>query len=211
MDKIMITRDMVMEPKTFEIDCGNGVVIHVVDHIPYDSKEAFAMEYAMYRNIQDDENQIMYDNYKYVVIKSLLLAKYYTDIDISNMDNEEAWNALFDFFVMSNVYEKILEITKDDMKYVEDISNNILSSVRQSYRRSNSLDYKIMRTYGFLFSGQDLTQAIAKASDVNNEMVSMIGAEKEVAKQKTKKNDKLTIDGGAVLNIAKKRTGTKKE
>lgn len=38
MDKIVITREMIPETETREIEMGNGVVLEVKKHIPYEEK-----------------------------------------------------------------------------------------------------------------------------------------------------------------------------
>lgn len=211
MEKIKITREMIPSVEHVTIDIGNGQTLTVKKHIPYDEKEAFAYEYALYKNVEDTQNEIMYDNYQMHLIRVVLVAKYYTNIDISQMVDEADWRVLYDWMTFNSILSTIDEAIMDDYIYVEQMAQSILKSMRNIYVRDHSLQRNIMKSFGFLFSGQDLTQLISKSSAVNNDMVSLIDAKKKVEQQSAKKNNKMTLDGGAVVNLAKKRTERKKE
>lgn len=84
----------------------------------------------MYRNVEDAENEIVYDNYKSMLIKTMLIAKYYTNIDVANMTDEASWSMLFDMLVYNDVYSELMDIIEDDMKYVDHITNAMINSLR---------------------------------------------------------------------------------
>lgn len=211
MEMVSINSEMIFDCGSVKIDGANGMSIEVKKQIPYDEKESFSLQYALYRNVEDTENEIMYDNYKNLLIKTMLIAKYYTNINVAELKDESDWAMMFDVLTSNDLYGQMMSIVADDMVFVDAISESMLKSVREIYVRGNSLQFNLKKAFGFLFTGEDLTESIAKAAEVSNEVTELIGANKELEKVKGKQNDKLITNNGVVLNMAKKRTGKNKE
>ena len=204
MEKIKIAFENIPEIHMVEIIGNNGDRIQVAENIPYFKKEYMALELSAFLTVADEEQQIMYDNYKYLLLESVLIAKYYTNIDVSELGNEEDWQMLFDYLTINGVYDKIREVINRDYTIVQDIAEKMLKPTRELFNRKNSLAYKVSIAFSSILDGnEDLAEAVARSEAVNNTMVDMIAAYNEQRREKKNKNIKL--DNGAVISLAKKK------
>lgn len=204
MEKIKIAFENIPEIHMVEIIGNNGDRIQVTENIPYFKKEYMALELSAFLTVADEEQQIMYDNYKYLLLESVLIAKYYTNIDVSELGNEEDWQMLFDYLTINGVYDKIREVINRDYTIVQDIAEKMLKPTRELFNRKNSLAYKVSIAFSSILDGnEDLAEAVARSEAVNNTMVDMIDAYNEQRREKKNKNIKL--DNGAVISLAKKK------
>lgn len=204
MEKIKIAFENIPEIHMVEIIGNNGDRIQVAENIPYFKKEYMALELSAFLTVADEEQQIMYDNYKYLLLESVLIAKYYTNIDVSELGNEEDWQMLFDYLTINGVYDKIREVINRDYTIVQDIAEKMLKPTRELFNRKNSLAYKVSIAFSSILDGnEDLAEAVARSEAVNNTMVDMIDAYNEQRREKKNKNIKL--DNGAVISLAKKK------
>lgn len=204
MEKIKIAFENIPEIHIVEIIGINGDRIQVAENIPYFKKEYMALELGAFLTVADEEQQIMYDNYKYLLLESVLIAKYYTNIDVSELGNEEDWQMLFDYLTINGVYDKIREVINRDYTIVQDIAEKMLKPTRELFNRKNSLAYKVSIAFSSILDGnEDLAEAVARSEAVNNTMVDMIDAYNEQRREKKNKNIKL--DNGAVISLAKKK------
>lgn len=204
MEKIKIAFENIPEIHIVEIIGNNGDRIQVAENIPYFKKEYMALELGAFLTVADEEQQIMYDNYKYLLLESVLIAKYYTNIDVSELGNEEDWQMLFDYLTINGVYDKIREVINRDYTIVQDIAEKMLKPTRELFNRKNSLAYKVSIAFSSILDGnEDLAEAVARSEAVNNTMVDMIDAYNEQRREKKNKNIKL--DNGAVISLAKKK------
>jgi len=204
MEKIKIAFENIPEIHMVEIIGNNGDRIQVAENIPYFKKEYMALELSAFLTVADEEQQIMYDNYKYLLLESVLIAKYYTNIDVSELGNEEDWQMLFDYLTINGVYDKIREVINRDYTIVQDIAEKMLKPTRELFNRKNSLAHKVSIAFSSILDGnEDLAEAVARSEAVNNTMVDMIDAYNEQKKEKKNKNIKL--DNGAVISLAKKK------
>ena len=204
MEKIKIAFENIPEIHMVEIIGNNGDRIQVAENIPYFKKEYMALELSAFLTVADEEQQIMYDNYKYHLLESVLIAKYYTNIDVSELGNEEDWQMLFDYLTINGVYDKIREVINRDYTIVQDIAEKMLKPTRELFNRKNSLAYKVSIAFSSILDGnEDLAEAVARSEAVNNTMVDMIDAYNEQRREKKNKNIKL--DNGAVISLAKKK------
>jgi len=204
MEKIKIAFENIPEIHMVEIIGNNGDRIQVAENIPYFKKEYMALELGAFLTVADEEQQIMYDNYKYLLLESVLIAKYYTNIDVSELGNEEDWQMLFDYLTINGVYDKIREVINRDYTIVQDIAEKMLKPTRELFNRKNSLAYKVSIAFSSILDGnEDLAEAVARSEAVNNTMVDMIDAYNEQRREKKNKNIKL--DNGAVISLAKKK------
>lgn len=203
MEKIKISAEKIPEIHLVEIVGNNGDKLQVAENIPYFKKEYMALELSAFLTVTDEDQQIMYDNYKYLLLESVLIAKYYTNIDVSELGNEEDWQMLFDYLTINGVYEKIREVICRDYAIVRDIAEKMLKPARELFDRKYSLAHKVSVAFSSVLDGsEDLAESVAKSEAVNNTMVDMIDAYNEQKKEKKNKNIKL--DNGAVINFAKK-------
>ena len=155
----------------------------------------------------NEEDKVCYESYKRLLIETFLLTKYYTNVDVSEYESEEGYKKLYDYLTFNELYDPIMEACRvDHWRHVDEIAWRLKDAATTSYEKKNSLGYKLEQTFGFLFTGEDLTDQIAAAEDVNGKMIDMFKAVRERdAKNALMKNSKAKINsGGAVLNIAKK-------
>lgn len=204
MEKIKIAFENIPEIHMVEIIGNNGDRIQVAENIPYFKKEYMALELSAFLTVADEEQQIMYDNYKSLLLESVLIAKYYTNIDVSELGNEEDWQMLFDYLTINGVYDKIREVINRDYTIVQDIAEKMLKPTRELFNRKNSLAHKVSIAFSSILDGnEDLAEAVARSEAVNNTMVDMIDAYNE--QRKEKKNKNIRLDNGAVISLSKKK------
>ena len=165
-----------------------------------------ALELAMYTSVTDDAAEIMYDSYKKPLLECALVAKYYTNIDVSEMAEEKDWKLLIDWLTMNGIYHELFSAVEQDYKLVRELYILMRYATYHSYEESHTLSAKIKKSFASLLTDEDITESIAKSEAVNSQMIDMIGAAMEHKENQPAKNDKIALDGGAVINLAKKRT-----
>ena len=89
---------------------------------------------------------------------------------------------------------------------MEGLAHLLMEAAKTVHEKEHSLARKVDRAFGFLFTGEDLTEQIAQAEGINEKLVDMFDAVRErEQKNAMLKNSKAKVSsGGAVLNMAKK-------
>lgn len=206
-EKVQVNYDVVNMESAVELTGKNGDKIMVYRHIPYTEKEMLAFELAAGTFVCDDENKLSYTSYKRKLIEAYLIAKYYTNIDVEDAADEDDYIKVFDYLVHNELYEGIMNaIAYDYNIFSEAIMYDLLGATMQVFEKQNSFTAKLEKVFGFMFTGEDLTEQIAAAEDINGKLVDMFKAVQERdAKNALLKNGKAKVNsGGAVLNMAKK-------
>lgn len=147
-----------------------------------------------------------YRTYQQHLLDSYLIAKYYTNIDTDGMTEEE-YAKLFDYLVYNDLYAALMEAVEGDyMQFVYNIAYRLITAAMERFGKTNSLEYKVGKTFGFLFTGEDLTDQIANAENVTGKLIDMFEAVRERdEKNALLKSSKAKVkSGSAVLNMAKK-------
>lgn len=184
-----------------EIAGKDGTKVTVRDHIPYAEKEAMGNEMA--------ENMVMVHDDSCTYLSSqenkyelYLIAKYYTDIDTDDVDIDDIAN----FMINNGLAQAISDYIMDDLDEVRSIYCSLESAVRKTFDDDHSLTKAIRTSFGFLFTGEDITESLAKAEAMKDTVYEAINAFRKVEKEKEENIDhgKLTV-GGNVLNFAKKK------
>jgi len=155
----------------------------------------------------DESGQISYVSYKRPLLETYLLVKYYTNIDIDDIEDDDGYMKLFDYLVANDLYEKLIMQTSQDYRgHVDEIEWRLRDAAESVYEKKNSLGYKLDKAFGFLFTGEDLIDQIAAAENINEKMIDMFKAVRERdTKNALLNNSKAKVNsGGAVLNMAKK-------
>lgn len=201
---VKIVKENIPAIGMMEITGKDGTRVTVKKHILYGEKEAMAMELLLYTNATDDETFVMFDSYKKVLLETVLIVKYYTDIDLTDFGEEEGWHTLMDWLVMNEVYGQLLEVTEEDRQIVTEINRLMTEATRTSYAAEHSLGVKVQKMLGDeVLENEDMFTSMAKSEEVNNVMLQLVGAYRE--QQKAEKNrKKMDIGDGVVLNFAKK-------
>ena len=206
MEKVKLDFGNIQE-EAVEVTGKNGDKVMVRKRIPYVEKEAQAYELAAGSFVIDAEGGVCYTSFKKNLLDKYLIAKYYTNIDVSDIEDDDGYMKLFDYLYYNELYDKIGQvIAADYFGCVSDMAWHLSGAAEQVYEKKNSLAYKLDQTFGFLFTGEDLTDQIAAAEGVNEKMVDMFKALQERdEKNALLKNSKAKVSsGGAVLNMAKK-------
>lgn len=200
---VKIDKEKIPAAGMVEILGKDGTRVTVKKHIPYDEKEAMAMELLLYTNATDDDAMVMYDSYKKVLLETVLIVKYYTDIDLTDFGEEDDWRVLMDWLVMNEIYNELMDRTAEDRQMVTEINRLMTNATRTSYASEHSLGVKVQKLLGDdVLENEDVFTSMAKSEEVNNVMLQLVGAYRE--QQKAEKNRKMDIGDGVVLNFAKK-------
>lgn len=206
MEKVKINFEVLNENRSVELTGKNGDKIIVRSRIPYAEKEQMAYEMAASTQVIDEEKGTCYRTYQQHLLDAFLIVKYYTNIDVSEM-GEADFEKLFDYLVFNELYDALFDAVEGDyLRFTYDIAYRLVSAAMESYEKEHSLAHKVNQTFGFLFTGEDLTDQLAAAEDINGKLVDMFKAVKERdEKNVLLKGGKAKVNsGGAVLNMAKK-------
>lgn len=206
--KLKITKESIPEAEVVELEGRNGDKLEVKRHIPYGMKEVLAAELDVFLVVTDEEQQMMYNSYKRQLMETVLIAKNYTNIDVSGMGQEEDWRMLFDYLTYNGLYGQMMDVIREDYAMVKMIAEDVRLPTKELFDRKNSLAYKVSTIFGSLLDHpEDLTEAIAKSTEVNNTAVEMLGAYKEKQEETRQKNEKkgMKLDSGRVISFAKKK------
>ena len=193
-----------IETKTMFVQVGD-LAVCVKTWLPYSEMEAMAIEMAERTLLFDNETGVACIGHRESMVKGYLMAKYFTDLDVENCEPEE----VYDILMNSGLYEKIEGQVVEIIWRVDDIYRALCKNMISTYERENSLAYKLEKTFGFLFSGEDVTETMAKSELINEQMIDMLGVflnhKKEQEMLNVGKQDKAKLRvGGALVNLAKK-------
>lgn len=178
----------------------DGTKITVRNHIPFSEKEAMAKEMAMVLIIVHDDS-CLYDSSEYEKIEKYMIAKYYTNIDITDVEARD----VADFFINNDMMDSINEIIKEDFDVVCDILWRIDDSITKTYEDDHSIAKAIRTNFGFLFTGEDITESIERAEGIRDTLFEAIGALRDVEREREEKlNNGKVVIGGNLINFAKK-------
>ena len=175
--------------------------VTVRDHIPWEQKEAMAKELAEQTVVIHDESCV-FTGSNYERLEKYMVAKYYTDLDVDGVSDGE----VADFMVNNGVWEALCACVGDDMRYVREIYFAIVGAVETTYTDDKSLTKAIRTSFPFLFTGEDVSESLAKA-EANKDMIyKAIGALRDAEKQREETIDRGRLSvGGNVISISKKK------
>ena len=186
--------------ETTEIEGKDGTKVNVRNHIPYDQKEEMATEMAeILLMIHDDS--CMFTNYQRDKVEKFMIAKYYTDIDTEDAEMTD----IADFMINNELYDKIDEFVWDDLDEVRTMFRLLEKSVTKTYEDDKCITKALRTSFGFLFTGEDITESLAKAEAAKDTIYEAVNALRKVEKEREEKIDhgKLSF-GGNIINFAKK-------
>ena len=172
----------------------------VRNHISYDEKREMASEMAAASLVVHDEHAC-YESYERVAWEIYLIAKYYTDINTEYVEPPEIVNLM----VNNEILERVREIIDDDFIVVTQMDYLMEKAVETCVVDDASVGKAVKQSFGFLFNGQDLSQTIAQAEEVKDQMYDAMRAlQNENKETQTKLRDGTMNIGGKVLNFAVK-------
>ena len=195
--------------KTAEMDyknmCRGDIVI--VNRIPYELKEEFATQLVDMTLGTDDQLGVCYTLAFYELIENYLFAKYYTNIDVTELIELADFRALYDFMQIHDSYlhnNEVWDFVKDDLNIVHSIEDRYFNSIATLYESEHSL-------------GNIVKELLKTDPDTNNEettaqiekLIDMKGALLEQQEQSKvldfgKKKTASVKTGGVHVNLAKR-------
>ena len=97
------------------------------------------------------------------------------------------------------------EAIADDIKYVSEIFWRLYTALTTTYSDDKSLTKAIRTSFSFLFTGEDITESLAKAEAMKDTVYGAINAFKNLEKEQSENinNGSLKI-GGNIIKFAKK-------
>lgn len=181
--------------------------VQVCNMIPYEKKEEFAIQLVNMTLGTDDKLGVCYTMSIYGLVENYLFAKYYTDIDVSEVSDPDDFRTLYDYMQMhgltldgGNIYAFVC----DDIDIVHKIESMYRASIEKLYEKGNSLEAIVKSLIG-----TDIDTNKEETRNLIEKLIDMQGAlmEKEehdgLAKFGKKPSSMKT--GGRVLNFAQKK------
>ena len=187
------------EEKVINGKDGTGIIVR--NHIPYTVKEVMATEMAEQLLIVHDDSCV-YTSQDFDLFELYMIAKYYTEIDTDECDMHD----VADYLVNNEMISEIYDYTSDDYAVVVRIFNALEKSVTKTYEDDRGLTKALRTSFGFLFTGEDITESLTKAEGVSETLFKALSALRQVEKEKEENIDhgKLSV-GGNIINFAKKK------
>lgn len=147
----------------------------VRERISYKEKMDVAEEYVAMVSVFDEERGICYRTPYEEAIGKYIMLKTYTDLDMTGYDNTDALCDLMDKIDAMPIdeFEKCVE---KDWYRLMDLADTIYYNVEAAFKKTHSLEYRVKNSFGFLLDGKDLTETLAEAREINEQMIDHIGA-----------------------------------
>ena len=183
-----------------EIVGTDGTKVVVRDHISYANKVAMAVA-LVEENVMIHDDSVCYESFAMPAERIKGIMKYYTDVPVDDADAQE----VADFAINNGLIGQIRDYIHDDYYEFEDVFVTLIRSVMDNYEDDQSLAKAIKTSFGFLFTGEDVTETLAKAEAAKDTVFDALGAlrEKETQDESKMKGGKLKVEG-KLLNFAKK-------
>lgn len=144
--------------------------------LPYKAKTWMAIDMAERSLVFDEERGVAFEGYTHEAVTIACMMEYYTDLDMAAYADEEGMYALVDLLVSHGALDILWDELSEDLYHVRRIYEAIRASAIRSFEHGLTLDHLIRKSFGFLFTGEDITETLAKADGVNNTMVELLGA-----------------------------------
>ena len=178
----------------------DGTKIIVRNHIPYEDKIQLCRD-VIENCVMIHDDSCCYEGIDISAERIKAIVKYYTNVNTEDADA----NAVCDFVINNDLIGQIRDYIHDDFYEMEDIYVNMINMVMDTYEDDMSLKKAIRRSFGFLFTGEDITESMAKAEATSSILFDALGALRKAEKEKEEKIDagKLSV-GGNIINFAKK-------
>ena len=183
-----------------EIVGTDGTKVVVRDHISYANKVAMAVA-LVEANVMIHDDSVCYESFAMPAERIKGIMKYYTDVPVDDADAQE----VADFAINNGLIGQIRDYIHDDYYEFEDVFVTLIRSVMDNYEDDQSLAKAIKTSFGFLFTGEDVTETLAKAEAAKDTVFDALGAlrEKEAQDESKIKDGKLKVEG-KLLNFSKK-------
>lgn len=176
-----------------------GIDVTVKHHIPIEEKNQMARDLIDATTFIDDEMKIVQKSYMEDVSALYLIIMYYTNIDLIDV----VPTMLYDWMTYHpDIWDQIRHIVNEDYKIVYRMYCVLKHGITQRYDKENSLSTAVMKTFGFMLNGEDITETLAKSSEISDKMIDVVGQLQELKSNQDAGKVKV---GGNVINIGKKQ------
>lgn len=184
----------------YELDGKDGTKIVVRDHIPYADKVQMCRD-IIENCIMIHDDSCCYENVNINAERIKAVVHYYTNIPVEGADAQE----VADFVINNALIGQIREYIHDDYMEAEDVYITMLNMVIDTYEDDMSLKKAIKKSFGFLWSGEDVSESMAKIAAEKGVLFDAMDALRKVNQKKEEEIDhgQLTV-GGNVISFAKK-------
>ena len=162
-----------------------GQEVSVKDHISYQEKMDAAEEYVAMAAVFDEDRGLCYMSPYEDAVKKYMKLKIYAGLDISNYSGVEGLCKLMDDIDEMPI-DEFEEFVDRDWTVLNGLAYTIYYNVECVFEKEHSLEHRVKTSFGFLLDGKDLTQTLAEAREVNEQMIDHLGA---IAKVKTQPID----------------------
>ena len=189
------------KPEETEIQAGDTTVM-VKKHIPMAEKLQMAQDWVETGVVINQKNGLLQQGHLWHEIEIYLAVKYYTNIDTEDATVEQ----VIDWASSSGISKKIGEIIEDDEGDVYLMSGYLFANIQREYERGHSLERAVMDTFGSILNGEDITETMANAYGMKEEMLDIVERLKNVSKQEPKMDNPGEVNvGGNIIQIGKKK------
>lgn len=186
-------KNLIKEAKAVELEIA-GTKIQVRGFLTCDEKIRIASDILANIITVSDESELVSRLSSDFVVNFYYKVKYYTNLDVEDFTAAE----VYDFFVSNNKYYDFLDIVADDARFVDRIVEEMYRKIKERSDYEKSVGYNVMKTFGSILNGEDITETLAKSQEVGEEMIRLVGELKG-------RNDTHTpLPGGVVLDFKRK-------
>ena len=152
-----------------------GKEVTVKDRVPYEAKLNAAEDYVAAASVFNEDTGVAYMTNMEEAVRVYNILKLYTDADLSEYEGLEGLYALMDK-VDYETYDAITKYAKRDIWIFEDMVATLFDNAKTVFEKEMSLESKIKTSFGFLLDGKDLTETMAHAREINEQMIDTLGA-----------------------------------
>ena len=157
-----------------------GQTVEAVNKIPARKMAEAAEELAALELVLDEDLGVAYSNYMCDWYDDFIMVKYYTNADLSKYEDTEIYDFVDD--LDQNDMAKLRELADVQYSEVTDMECRLVNNVKRVFESEHSLSGRIMKSFGFLLDGRDLTESLAEAQKINEQMLEHVG---DITKAKT--------------------------
>ena len=157
-----------------------GQTVEAVNKIPARKMAEAAEELAALELVLDEDLGVVYSNYMCDWYDDFIMVKYYTNADLSKYEDTEIYDFVDD--LDQNDMAKLRELAGMQYSEVTDMEYRLVDNVKRVFESEHSLSGRIMKSFGFLLDGRDLTESLAEAQKINEQMLEHVG---DITKAKT--------------------------
>lgn len=158
-----------------------GQEVNCKDRAQYRDKLDAAEEYVAMASVFNEEVGVAYMTHLEKPVEVYYTLKLYTDADLSEYEGIDGLVTIMDKLEYE-AYDELCEFAQKDLEVFRDMVFKLFYNACEIFEKTNSLEHNVKTSFKFLFDGKDITETMAQAREINEQMIDSLGA---MAKQKT--------------------------